>query len=158
MSQVRGGKVTRVDSDSGHYKPATLHLRNFVGFLDLYDVFAPAAVVSDEGAKSYNVPFRVFLAGGEAIAGESIAQRMVRIRRDWERHSKKEVSLAGLVEERFQLMRENIGPGPNDDVLWTRAYKAVCIDFGEIDRGYLRKSKSPPIPRTSAREAVRRAG
>ncbi len=157
MIRVNGGKVTRVDSDSGHYKPKTRHLRNFVEFLNLYNVFAPNAVVVDKAVSRHGLGVQEFLDGGDEFIEESVAQRMVRIRRDWQRFSSKAVSLAGIVEERFQIMRSKIGPIPSDEVLWTRAYKAVCYDFGEVDRRYLRKANSPPIPRTAARDAARQA-
>jgi len=47
-------------------------------------------------------------------------------------------------------MRAEIGPAPSDDALWTRAHKAVCLDFAELDGSWKQKANLPPIPRTRA--------
>ena len=56
MISVQNGKVRSVDNNSGHYKPQTHHLKNFVRFLQSSQAFAPNARIRDEMAnKSYSV-------------------------------------------------------------------------------------------------------
>ena len=80
---------------------------------------------------------------------EFLAGRTLQIRRDWERLKSKRTTLHDLVEVRFKAMRAEIGPAP-EHLLWTRAYKAVCLDFATINQSWERKANAPPIPRTKA--------
>jgi hypothetical protein len=139
MINVLGGKVKSVDNDSGHYKPETRHLRNFVQFLDRQNVFLGDARVTDKSTKpDTRVSFEDFLSG----------DRTVRIRKDLQ-SLKTGTTLRDLVEKRFEAMKEDIGPAP-EHALWIRAYKEVCLEFGELDQSWIRKANAPPIPRSKS--------
>jgi hypothetical protein len=138
MIRVTNGKVTKVDNDSGHYKPETRHLKNFVQFLSINNAFTEDARVEDKSVKpDFRANVKDFLAGDRTMV----------IRRDLEAIKTKKTTLRELVEKRFQEMKEEIGPAP-EHALWTRAYKAVCLEFGTIEPSWNRKANAPPIPRS----------
>ena len=140
MINVLGGKVKSVNNDSGHYKPGTRHFRNFCQFLNQHNVVMEGARVEDKSTKpDTRVSFEEFLAG----------DRTVRIRRDLQALKAKQTTLRELVEKRFQIMKEDIGPAPEHS-LWIRAYKEVCLEFGELDQSWIRKANAPPIPRSKS--------
>jgi hypothetical protein len=140
MINVLGGKVKLVDNDSGHYKPETRHLRTFVEFLDRQSAFtADARIIDKSTTPDTIVSLRDFLSG----------DRTVQIRRNLQALKTKKTTLHTLVENRFQAMKAEIGPAP-EHLLWTRAYKTVCLEFGELDPTWNRKANSPPIPREKA--------
>ena len=140
MINVLGGKVKLVDNDSGHYKPEARHLRTFVEFLDRQSAFTADARIIDKSTKpETRVSLKDFLSG----------DRTVRIRLDLEAIQAKRTTLRDLVEKRFQAMKADIGPAP-EHALWTRAYKEVCLEFGELDQSWNRKANLPPIPREKA--------
>jgi hypothetical protein len=141
MITVTSGKVTRVDNDSGHYKPGTRHLRNFVQYLSTQNALTQDAMVEDVSVKpSIRVSATSFLAGDLKVKAE----------RDLQRLNGGLTTLLKLVEERFQEMKADIGPAP-EHLLWTRAYKAVCLDLGEFDAKWKTRANAPPIPRTRAK-------
>lgn len=153
MIRATNGKITRVDNDSGHYKPGTRHLRNFVQFLDMQNVFTSNATIEDKSTKpDTRMGYKEFLMVDLRTASEMRAEanRPQRIRWDLNRLNSKRTTLRDLVQKRFEAMRAEIGPAPSDHTLWTRAYKAICLDFAEIDSSWKRKANSPPIPRMKA--------
>lgn len=144
MIRVTNGKVTRVDNDSGHYKPGARHLRNFVQFLSTQNVLTRDAIVEDVSVKpNIQVSAASFLAGDLKVKAE----------RDLQRLNRGLTTLLKLVEERFQEMKAEIGPAP-EHLLWTRAYKAVCLDLGEFDAKWKTRANAPPIPRTRAKASL----
>lgn len=54
MFKVDNGKVTSVNNNSGHYKPETRYLKNFVAFLRENTLFAEGAQVQDSHEKTTN--------------------------------------------------------------------------------------------------------
>jgi hypothetical protein len=139
MINVLGGKIKSVDNDSGHYTPETRHLRNFVQFLERQNVVLANARITDKSTKpDTRVSFEDFLSG----------DRTVRIRKDLQ-SLKTGTKLRDLVEKRFQAMKADIGPAPEHS-LWIRAYKEVCLEFGELDQSWNRKANAPPIPRSKS--------
>ena len=140
MINVLGGKIKLVDNDSGHYKPDTRHLRTFVEFLDRQSAFAGDARIIDKSTKpETRVSLKDFLSG----------DRTVRIRKDLQAVQTKKTTLRDLVEKRFQAMKADIGPAPEHS-LWIRAYKEVCLEFGELDQSWNRRANAPPIPRSKS--------
>jgi len=153
MINTKGGKIGRVDNDSGHYKPGTRHLRNFVQFLDMQNVFTSDATIGDKSTKpDTRMGFKECLMIDLRTISEmqSEATRPQRIRQDLNRLNSKRTTLRDLVQGRFEAMRAEIGPAPSDEALWMRAYKAVCLDFAEIDSSWKHKANLPPIPRSRA--------
>ena len=51
-------------------------------------------------------------------------------------------------------LQEEIEPAL-EHMLWTRAYKAVCLDFATIEPSWKRKADAPPIPRSKASRSRR---
>jgi len=142
MIRVVGGKVTKVDNFSGHYQPQTRHLRNFVNFLQMQNVFAVDARVEDQSTKPYMIMgVQEFLTSGKL-------DRLTRLRRIITGLKTRTIKLRDLVEERFQAMKIEIGPSAPEHLLWTRAYKTVCLELGEIDAKWSARANAPPIPRT----------
>ncbi len=141
MICVTNGKVTRLDNDSGHYKPATRHLRNFAQYLHTNNAFAQDARIEDKSVKP-----NIRVSATEFLAGD----RVVGIRRKLEALKAKRTTLHKLVQDRFEEMKADIGPAP-EHLLWTRAYKAVCLNFAELDQTWIRRANAPAIPRSRAK-------
>jgi hypothetical protein len=156
MIDVEGGKVKRVTNDSGHYKPQTRHLRSFVQFLQMHNVFTHNAEIDDHFVKPNQLGLspQDFLSGNINTRSQSEVrsevERIMQTRKDWERLQSRQTSLRDLVEIRFTAMRKQIGPQAPEHALWTRAYRSVCLDFAAIDSKWKMRANAPPIPRTRA--------
>ena len=61
MITFKDGKVTRVDSNSGHYMPGTNNLKNFVRFIQDEGGFVAEAAVKDEKTKTLYNSVMLFL-------------------------------------------------------------------------------------------------
>jgi hypothetical protein len=86
----------------------------------------------------------------QGLEKDSEANRMARIRRDWELLKSGKTTLYQLVEAKYEAMKIEIGLQPGEHALWTRAYKTVCLEFAEIDKSWGPKANLPPIPHKQA--------
>jgi hypothetical protein len=151
MIEAMGGKIIKVSNDSGHYKPQTRHLKAFVQFLSMQNAFGPDAKVVDKSKDAKGVTPQAFLqAGGDQDAVRSEVERIMQVRKDWEKMNSKRTTLRELVEIRYQELRQKVGTQWPEYSLWKRAYKQICLEFATIDPVWKRRASAPPIPRSRA--------
>jgi len=152
------GVVLGVRNNSGHYQPSDDHLVNVLQQLKLvganiakvlvydYNGNPPEGVAGDKFLAERGSWERLLARGFTNAAKDLDANRMQRLRRDYEECKFNRISLRALVEKRMREMQTSGVRVPGGTTLWAHAYRSVCLDFVPFDVSWQDKAAHPPPP------------